>query len=524
LRYSITIAFALLIVTSVSAQDSLVNTFDSVLTVKKSRIDSLRQKVVSGLDSIDRINRSVSQTISTAGNVDMDSFRSDTVANGLNKYNALVEKERSKLQTRIDSLNKLRLPYGKYARKLDSLNQKNPLRKVDEANEKIAKAQTDIQGKINQPAEKLNGKINQLNSEAEGYGNLPSNMKAAELSKDVLPETQKLKLNSDVSLNQPNLTADRLSGDLKPDLNLDIDNKLKSLTNGQTVTDVASDISKVSGNLSDYSADVKSLTSGDLQNVKQLDKDALSKISNEPFKAAEGELSAANGKIESLKSLQDQGAFKKKIIEKSSEMVLQQIALYEGNITGAVHKLSKHQQRAGTIFSKVKGLPKRPRKEKKPPVIERFVPGTTLQVEKSSATWFIDFNPGIRYRIRSIFSAGIGWNQRIVFDKHFNFYKENGIYGLRSFYELTIFKGLAIRTDVERMNVFVPVSSAQKEIGTRKAVWSYAAGLKKEFSFSPGIIGNVQFMYNLYTPSGTSPYLNRFNIRFGFEFPLKKKS
>jgi hypothetical protein len=454
----------------------------------------------------------------------MDSFRPDTVANELNKYNALVEKERNKLQTRIDSLNKLSLPYDKYARKLDSLNQKNPLHKIDEANGKIAKAQSEIQDKINRPVGKVDNNINQLNSEAEGYGNLPSTIKAPELRRDVLPETPKLKLNSEVSLNQPNLTADRLSGDIKPDLNLGVDNKLKSLTNGQNIKDVASDVSKASGNLSDYTADVKSLTSGDLQNVKQLDKDALSKISNESFKAANGELNAANGKIESLKSLQNQEAFKKKIIEKSGEMVLQQISLYQGNITGAVDKLSKYQQHAGTIFSKVKGLPKRPRKEKKPSLIERFVPGTTLQVEKTSATWFIDFNPGIRYRIRSIFSAGIGWNQRIVFDKHFNFYKENGIYGLRSFYELTIFKGLAIRTDVERMNVFVPVSNAQKEIGTRKPVWSYTVGLKKEFSFSPGIVGNVQFMYNLYTPSGTNPYLNRLNIRFGFEFPLKKKS
>jgi hypothetical protein len=49
--------------------------------------------------------------------------------------------------------------------------------------------------------------------------------------------------------------------------------------------------------------------------------------------------------------------------------------------------------------------------------------------------------------------------------------------------------------------------------------------IKKEFSFGSKVIGNVQFMYNLYVydPKNQSPYPPRFNVRFGFELQVKKR-
>lgn len=147
----------------------------------------------------------------------------------------------------------------------------------------------------------------------------------------------------------------------------------------------------------------------------------------------------------------------------------------------------------------------------------------TLQVQRSEL-WFIDFNPSLRYRIRNIVSAGVGWNERIIFDNDFHFYSAMRVYGLRSFAEVSVLKGLWLRADVERMNAFVPVSPVQFDIGERKTVWCYLGGVKKEFTFSQGVIANVQFMYNLYDLQKTSPYFSRFNVRFGFDFPLKGKS
>lgn len=59
-------------------------------------------------------------------------------------------------------------------------------------------------------------------------------------------------------------------------------------------------------------------------------------------------------------SLKNEEAFKQQVLAKAREMVAKQIASQETKITESVDKLSKHQKRAGTVFNKVKGLPKRP--------------------------------------------------------------------------------------------------------------------------------------------------------------------
>lgn len=151
-----------------------------------------------------------------------------------------------------------------------------------------------------------------------------------------------------------------------------------------------------------------------------------------------------------------------------------------------------------------------------------FAKSPNLPVQKPDI-WLIDFNPALHYRVRSIFFVGAGWNERVAFDKDLNFHAKNRIYGVRSFFELSVLKGLWILGDVERMNAFVPVNRVQHDTGSREMVWSHMMGVKKNFSFTTGVSGNVQFMYNLYDPRRTSPYLNRFNVRFGFEFPIKKE-
>lgn len=157
------------------------------------------------------------------------------------------------------------------------------------------------------------------------------------------------------------------------------------------------------------------------------------------------------------------------------------------------------------------------------PFRERLVPGFTLQVQKPDAYW-IDFNPSLRYKARGYLSFGMGWNQRLSLEASGRYRSLNGVYGVRTFAELAVLKGFSARLDVESMNCFVPFSRQQLDVGQRQWVWSYLLGIKKDFTFSPGFLGNVQFVYNLYDPHGWSPYLNRFNVRFGLEFPLKKQS
>jgi hypothetical protein len=159
------------------------------------------------------------------------------------------------------------------------------------------------------------------------------------------------------------------------------------------------------------------------------------------------------------------------------------------------------------------------------PLIERIVPGITLQIQKNSDV-LIDYNPLIGYRITGRFTAGTGWNERFNIAKHFQFSLKDRIYGPRAFMDFRLGKGFSVRTDVEKMNTYVPFvanTNSVGDIGYRKWVWSAFIGFKKEYSFMKGIRGNAQFLYNLYDDHNNSPYGDRLVVRMGFEFPMKKK-
>ncbi len=152
---------------------------------------------------------------------------------------------------------------------------------------------------------------------------------------------------------------------------------------------------------------------------------------------------------------------------------------------------------------------------------EKLVPGLTFQVQRPGA-WLVDVNLSLRYRLTSYRCIGSGWNERIIIG-HIQGGNENKIHGIRNFTEVIVFKGFAARIDVESMNSFVELSQPNQDVGTRQWNWGYFAGIKKEFSFIPRVIGNVQFMYNLYDSKNRSYYPERFNVRFGFELQAKKR-
>ena len=77
------------------------------------------------------------------------------------------------------------------------------------------------------------------------------------------------------------------------------------------------------------------------------------------------------------------------------------------------------------------------------------------------------------------------------------------------------------------MNTFVPTTVGTPFYGTNEArrewVWSVFAGFKKDYTFYKKIKGNVQVLYNLYDDHDNSPYVDRLNVRMGFEVGMKKK-
>jgi hypothetical protein len=203
-------------------------------------------------------------------------------------------------------------------------------------------------------------------------------------------------------------------------------------------------------------------------------------------------------------------------------MAAKHMAAYEPQLKNAVDKVSKYQQKTGTILNSTKDLPKRRDPLRKLKFHEKLVPGLTLQMQKSGAV-LLDINPSVRYRLTSYWSIGTGWNERVLFGTSPSPSGQTRFYGARTFTEVIIFKGIAMRLDAERVNAFIKPIGQQQDRGGRSWMNIYMAGLKKEFTFMPRIVGNVQFMYNLYDPDRNRIYPTRFNIRFGFEFPPKAK-
>lgn len=195
---------------------------------------------------------------------------------------------------------------------------------------------------------------------------------------------------------------------------------------------------------------------------------------------------------------------------KGQEAVLQQ----------AMDKMGKLKQKYPEISS-LKDIAKRPPNPMKgKPLIERIVPGITIQVQKIHNV-SIDFNPVVSYRFTGRINAGLGWNERLSFTKWNKLLPDDRIYGPRVFGSFSFKKGFAAKAEVEKMNTLIPASILSPD-GSRQWVWSAFVGLKKDYSFIARVKGNVQVLYNLYDDHYNSPYSDRLNVRMGFELPMKK--
>ncbi len=541
---------------------------DSLQTFSK-----LRGKLNDGKDTIGQVTKSLKHKL--------DSIQDFT------KYTKRVDSIKARLTNKIDSLTTLRLPTAHLSKKLDSLKVVNPLKNLEKAKVKLDLAQSNLTDKINQPSKKLNEKFSLLSKESSGQGNLPSKVNMpgfnnTDLTKKIpatnssmssipssmgtanLPKTDLTKniptansgipnLSSNVgstNLPQTDLTTGLSSSSLgaaaipsmKDPLGKEINNAKKevnkevngqvgpesSLNIGSDVKNIQSstqEISKEMGNVDAYSQDVKNISQGNTDNLKKLDKDVMAALPKDEAGKVQGDIGTFKQQQETFaKPFRDPAAFKKQTLQKGREMAMLQFASQEKQIQSVVGKISEYQRNSNSIISQVKqvkGLPKPPR-ESIPPLLERFIPSITLQVDKSSL-WKIDVNPAVRFRLKKLISIGVGYNERIVLDESPTYKSEYRVFGVRNFLEITIKKGYAVRLDGESMNSFVPVSFQQQDVGERRWVWSYLVGAKKEFSFGSGVLGNIQFMYNLFDPKRESPYQNRFNVRFGFEFPPKVK-
>jgi dsDNA-binding SOS-regulon protein len=476
-------------------------------------LNSTKAKFKTTSDSLSRIASNAQQRLDSA-------FGPNKVI-GTKKFDSLQQK----LRYKMDSLSRLKLPTDKLSRKLDSLQKFNPTHLLTNSTEKIESGinamQSKVTQKIEEPSKKINEKVFELTKQSDGRLKLPN----AVVTKPNIPNIN-LNIQSKIpDLNSPsNLPSNQnqlIKGAENP-----LNELNKKVISEQQQLKSSVGLSEETKKIQSYSQDINK----ELQNIKSTDVESLKQDKLTTLEKLDDELSQAQKQLEDAKKEEmelvknkNAEAFKEHTLKKGREVALQQFASQEKAIQSTVEQISKYQREKDNIIKQVKGLPKeRPPREQVPPLIERFIPGLTLQVDKSSV-WKIDINPSVHFRLKKLISVGVGYNERIAFTESTGYRENLRVFGIRNYAEVTIRKGFAIRADIENMNTFVPVSFQQQDVGERKWVWSYLLGAKKSFSFGAGVLGNVQFMYNLYDPNRESPYQNRFNVRFGFEFPLKRK-
>ncbi len=498
----------LLILGKASAQilpaDSLINSLsdaDSLITKPQEKLDSINTGFQQKSDSLQQ-----------------------ELQDGLSK----IENAKASVQSKIDSLSGLNLPTEKYTAKLDSLNgEANEL--VSSVNGKLEKLKTSTLGKVNElqlPPE-LKSQADKLTGSISGF-DLPG-IEGLDLSNLKLPEGLS---NVDIG-NLGDLNMDGVSK-ITENLNLpeatlpDVGNVSQLGTDQLAKIEGLENVSGITEQAGGYSEDIKSITNGDIEDVKQipqaLEKEVMQREELGALTEGTAVLDEYKGMAESIK---DPEAMKEIAIEKAQEVAIDHFAGKQQQLSAAMEKIAKYKQKYSSVNS-IKDLAKKPPNPmKSKPFIERIVPGINFQILKKNDL-LVDFNPYALYRITGRLSAGAGWNYRLAYnDRDNQFNKAARIFGPRAFGEFKIGKGFTGHFSIEVMNTNTPpiigLTSTPLDPEHREWVWGSFAGMKKEYKLFKNVRGTATILYNLYNPDYKSPYADQINMRFGFEFPMKKK-
>lgn len=496
-----------------------------------NRTDSISSKKLAALDSVPlKVNRPVDSLQAVANRIQS---LQDSVSPDLSRYHQSLDSLTQKLSFKIDSLNQLKLPTGNYTRLRDSLNQLGPAKSVAQVKDRLKKAQSKVsewEGKATKPLvnveQKVNEKLSLMRREGGEDVNLLGNI---DLPGANTPSMPGVDIPSSTGLDMPNqdvglansLPEAKLDG--LPDLKQDV----PGLGELGKINEGVGEVTQVTSQISGYSNDLKNIGSGNLDEVKQLP----NTLEQEAVDAGGlVELQSQAKVVDEYKGIlasgNDKEALKQQALQQAPKLAKNHFKGQEVALQEAMDKMSSLKQKY-TQLENMEDLPKRaPNAMKGKPFVERIVPGITLQIQKKEDVW-LDYNLAMGYRITGRLTAGLGWNERIGITSRFGFTSRERVYGPRTYVDFRIKKGFSARVDVEKMNTFIAPTAFNpnppSDLDNYEWVWGVFVGIKKQYDFVKNVKGNFQILYNLYTDHNRSPYVSRFNVRFGFEFPLRKR-
>ena len=500
------------------AQDKLADSLqlkaEVVVDHRLDQIDSIQNKFLTfpmPHDSATQAALLKADSIRTGFQASIDSLQGEYTSS-LSKIDA----QRNALQQKIDSLQQLKLPTDKLTRKLDSLTQLRPVALQNFTNkiEDLKNSTSQSLNEVNLPPQ-LQEPMSKLKQSIQGYPlpGLDGKIPTLDLPKFDLAGSE-FKLPS----------ASGLLGDESKLPQLNLSGKMPKLNNAILP---AGQLKDLTGKAGEYGADIKKISTqaGELKDIDKAATTQLSKLDEvQGLKKEMGSFDQLNGL-----STMDEEAMKQKLKDAASKEALaslkEQMTDHFAGKEEALKKAMTHISKLKSKFSEVKSLSELPKRAPNPmrgkPMIERIVPGLTFLVQKKDVL-LLDVNPVVRFRFTGRFTAGLGWNQRFVFDG-WNLTDRSLIYGPRAVLEYRWAKGFHFLVSPELMKTNIPPQLQRTPTESNK-MWvpGMFGGLKKEFVVYKKIKGNTEMLYNLYNTHGRSPYIDRFVLRFGFEFPMKK--
>ncbi|MGE0773101.1 MAG: hypothetical protein AB7K37_15430 [Cyclobacteriaceae bacterium] len=421
-----------------------------------------------------------------------------------------------RVQFKIDSLTMLGQPTEAYTRLLDSLKQSKPMQQLQKAESKVSQVQQKLNQPLNAVESEVNEKLNLMRSEGGFDANLPGNVDLPGVD-DQFPNTPVPNLNGEL----PGSANLSMNGPDLPNLK----EKLPGADELSQVQQTLGQVGEVTGQVQGYSADVKNIASGNLEQVEQLPQTLEQQAMKlDELQGFQEQTQALDGYKEMAAMGNDPKALKEQAIQQLPKLAKNHFAGQEAVLKQAMDQVSKYKSKYSELTS-LKDVPKRrPNEMRGKPSVERLVPGITFQVQNSERV-LLDYSPSLGYRISGRLTAGLGWNERVGIGKKLRLTRADRIYGPRTYVSFRWKKGISFRADVEQLHTYMPptLGGTGSDPDRHDWVWSVFLGIKKDYQFMKGVKGNFQFTYNVFDDRDSSPYLSRFNVRFGFEFPLKKR-
>ena len=553
IRYFILLFLVILPLISFSLQklDPAFGSIDSLKMVDP--LDTLQFPQLSVVEQADTVSQRVEQmSIKVKHKIDSLNALNLPIDQYQHKLDSLTQLQNNlQLTKKIDSLTALELPQEQLTRKLDSLELKyNPLHKVDQkadsamawVQEKIDNAKTKVREKLNKAAQGESGDLPGLELPD---ASLPENMPDLDVPEDALdvPQMGELDLDAEglgVNTRELGLDTEDLGVDLSLEENLpdlgehtsQLDElkklpdqevaKVKELDEVQSVADQLDKVkegtdalNQYQDQLTQYSEKAKDLPQTVEEQARNLEQVQALEENAKAFDALKQEQEHYKQQLEQY---QDEEYLKEEIKNKAKLVATDHFAAHQDKIQSAQEQLAKYKKKYSSVQS-IKDLPKiPPNRMKGKSFIERLSPGFTLQIQRSEQTE-MDITPQLGYKISGRWVAGAGFGYRVKFNsKNSTFDDSHPVYGFRHFQHFTVYKGffLAAYYDLLRHDLAVAKNEMESQ-------WThnYMAGIGKEYNITNKLRGNLQVLYQLFQ-SADGPYPNKWNIRFGFHFNLKK--